>query len=234
MECFFYENLNETQRRITLSELESKHTKALRIKIGEQVLITNGCGLSASGILSAYNKSGNEIEIKNFYQDLNELKQDITLAFGIPDNNDRLDMIVEKCTELGAKELVPLISKTVDVHARNIRSERLNAKSLSAIKQSKRSILPSITEPVFLDDLVKNFDRWDLVILADENGESKFELNNSSKILILTGPEGGFTKYEIDTISNNPNVIKISLSNTRLRAETAAIAALSNIVSRCI
>lgn len=232
MECFYAEHIDSSMNEIYLSLEESKHTKSLRINIDDELLVTNGKGLTAKCKLSKISKEGNLLSIIEFYENFNELNHHITLAIGMIDNNDRFEFIIEKATELGVVEIVPIIthysSKT------KIRHDRMLAKSIAAMKQSKRSVLPDITEPIKLSHIVEKISNFDTVILADENGKNCINVKDKKNILILCGPEGGFSLDEIGEINNNQNVQNIKLSKTRLRTETAAISAISLIVSKLI
>jgi 16S rRNA (uracil1498-N3)-methyltransferase len=228
MECLYISDLVENSDIIILNEAESKHTKSLRLSIGDEVLVTNGDGLSAVCILEEYSKKGNTLKCRNFFRNLNELRYEITLAVGVLDNPDRFEFVIEKAVELGASEIVPIISKFSG--NKHVRYERAIAKSVAALKQSKRSILPIYSEPVYLSQLYDKFDNWDVVILADENGEKKLNLEGMKKILILCGPEGGFSEEEIAIINKSKNIQNVKLGSSRLRSETAAISALSVVV----
>lgn len=225
MECLYISNLNENTEKIQLDEAESKHTKSLRIHVGDRILATNGEGLTALCELDEISKKGNTVRCLEFYNNYNELSIDITIAVGILENSDRFEFIIEKSVELGAKEIVPLITK----HSSDkpVRYERAVSKSIAALKQSKRSILPLYSEPVYLSQLYDKFHNWDCVILADEKGASSLDLKNYKKILIICGPEGGFSDEEILFMYKAENLQKVKIGNSRLRSETAAIGALT-------
>ncbi|MBX3043864.1 MAG: 16S rRNA (uracil(1498)-N(3))-methyltransferase [Candidatus Kapabacteria bacterium] len=228
MECLYISELNEKSTLIKLNSEESKHTKALRISKGDELLVTNGCGLTALCVLEEISKSGNLLRCIDFRKNSNEIGYEITLAAGILDNTDRFEFIIEKAVELGVSEIVPLITKHSG--SKQVRYDRAQSKIIAALKQSKRSNLPTYTDAVYLSDLFGKFDNWDAVILADEKGSNEIRLANCKKILILCGPEGGFSELEIQEINKSNNLNKIKLSSTRLRSETAAIAALSVVL----
>jgi 16S rRNA (uracil1498-N3)-methyltransferase len=228
MECFFAEEFDKSFSTINLSIDESKHTKSLRISIDDEILVTNGKGLTALCRLTQFSKQGNILEVQEFYENFNELSVEITLAVGITENTDRYEFIIEKAVELGVTEIVPLITKYTTVS--KIRYDRAVAKSIAALKQSKRSVLTGISEPVRFNQIVDKLSYWDCVILADEDGAAKLNISESKKIIILCGPEGGFSADEIIGIKQNQNLQTIKLSKTRLRTETAAISAISAVV----
>lgn len=228
MECFFAENFDKTSEIIALNIEESRHTKSLRITLNDEILVTNGNGLTALCKLAEISKNGNTCEIIEFYDNLNELSAEITLAVGITENSDRYEFIIEKATELGVKEIVPLITRYSTV--RQIRYERLVSKSIAALKQSKRSVLPVITQPVRFEDIADNLDLWDTIVLADNNGKNSIMLDKNLKIIIFAGPEGGFSLDELSKILSYSHTQSIRLAPARLRTETAAISAISTVV----
>jgi len=228
MECLFISNLQENTSEFVLTESESKHTKSLRLGIDDDILVTNGIGMTALCRLTGLSKNGNTVKCIEFYHNLNELECEITLATGILENHDRFEILIEKAVELGVKEIVPLITQRSS--DKPVRYERATAKIIAALKQSKRSIMPEFSEAVQLSFLYDNFNLWDKVILADENGSNSINISGAKKILILCGPEGGFSDEELSIIDKADNLQKIKLAGSRLRSETAAIAALSVVV----
>jgi 16S rRNA (uracil1498-N3)-methyltransferase len=230
MECLYISELSEISEVILLNESESKHTKSLRLGLSDKILITNGKGLSAKCELVEINKKGNTIKVIEFFKNYNELECNITIANGVLDNTDRFEFLIEKSVELGVKEIVPLLTQYSS--DKFLRYERAVLKSIAALKQSKRSLLPDISVPVKIDLLIQNLNNWDYVILADENGSNEINVKNNSNILILCGPEGGFSDNEINNICKSSNVQKLKISTARLRSETAAIAALSVTINR--
>lgn len=229
MESLYISELNKSFDHLTLNESESRHTKAMRLGVGDEVLITNGNGLMAKCTLTEISKSGNVVKCNEFFENYNELESEITVAVGILDNTERFEFLIEKSVELGAKVIVPLITKYSS--NKSVRYERANSKIIAALKQSKRSIAPVYSPPISIDKLYDNFDAWDVVVLADENGENTINISKNDKVLILCGPEGGFTDAELSNISKAKNLCKVKLAASRLRSETAAIAALSKVVS---
>lgn len=153
---------------------------------------------------------------------------DIWLLFA-PLKKDNTDFIIQKATELGAKKIIPVITKnTITNH---IKRERFIAQSIEAAEQSRRVDLPEISEAVSLSYVLQHWEEDRALFFMDEtmNGEPIFDAfsKHSGKAAVLCGPEGGFSAEEIENLYNKNYVKGICLGPRILRAETAAVAALS-------
>ena len=141
----------------------------------------------------------------------------------------RIDMVVEKATELGAARLAPVITQRTIVDRLNL--ERLRAHAIEAAEQCERTALPALDEPVKLAALLRQWPAERTLFFADENGGEPFAAAAAgaapAPAAILIGPEGGFTADEAAAIRALPQARPITLGPRILRAETAAIAALS-------
>lgn len=150
---------------------------------------------------------------------------DLWLAFA-PVKKGRVDWLVEKAIELGVARLLPVVTQRTIVGKLNI--ERMRAHIVEAAEQCGRTALAEIDPPVKLDALLKSRDPARALYFADESGgdpaATAFE---PGPALILTGPEGGFTPDEAALVRAAPNSKPISLGPRILRAETAALAAVS-------
>jgi 16S rRNA (uracil1498-N3)-methyltransferase len=147
---------------------------------------------------------------------------DVWLAFA-PVKRAQTDWLVEKATELGAARLIPVITQRTI--AERVKLERLEAIAIEAAEQCGRTRLPEIAEPTALKALL-SMERT--LYFADEaGGEPAAKAFKPGPALILIGPEGGFTEDERAMIRGLPNAVAISLGPRILRAETAALAALS-------
>jgi 16S rRNA (uracil1498-N3)-methyltransferase len=136
------------------------------------------------------------------------------------------DWLIEKATELGVARLMPVVTqRTV---ADRVKIERLRAISIEAAEQCDRTALPRIDEPVKLSALMKDWPADRALLFADETGGAPFSaLASAGSAAILIGPEGGFTDEERAATRALPSVQPVSLGPRILRAETAALAALS-------
>ena len=153
---------------------------------------------------------------------------------------DRFEWAVEKCTELGVAEIVPVVSKRVDEHlavAARKRVERWRRLAVQASEQSRRAAPPAIAEPVKLKDACRTMTSTRLV-LAESGAKLplKAALRDSwtgGTIALAVGPEGGWSKEELDLLFQS-GWLPVTLGNTILRAETAAIAALAVVFSETL
>jgi 16S rRNA (uracil1498-N3)-methyltransferase len=160
-------------------------------------------------------------------QHLREREQvpDLWLVFA-PIKRGRIDWIVEKATELGAGRLVPVITQRTIVD--RTKSDRLLAHMIEAAEQCERTVLPELAEPLKLDSLLRHWPQERTLLFADEQGGKPLvESIIPGPAAILIGPEGGFTDEEREAIRSVPQARPVSLGPRILRAETAAIAALS-------
>jgi 16S rRNA (uracil1498-N3)-methyltransferase len=150
---------------------------------------------------------------------------DVWLAFA-PVKRTQTDWLVEKATELGTARLLPVMTqRTV---AERVRMDRLESIAIEAAEQCGRTRLPEISEPVSLKQLLADWDASRTLYFADEGGgEPVADAFQRGPALILTGPEGGFTDEERGAIRAAPNAVAVSLGPRILRAETAALAALT-------
>jgi 16S rRNA (uracil1498-N3)-methyltransferase len=150
---------------------------------------------------------------------------DVWLAFA-PVKRAQTDWLVEKATELGAARLVPVITQRTI--ADRVKLERLDAIAIEAAEQCGRTRLPEIAEPLGLKSLLDRRDPRRRLYFADEaGGEPAAKSFAAGPAMILVGPEGGFTDEERAAIRAAPNGVAISLGPRILRAETAALAALT-------
>ena len=154
---------------------------------------------------------------------------DVWLAFA-PVKRTQTDWLVEKATELGAARLIPVITQRTNVE--RVKLDRLEAIAIEAAEQCGRTVLPNIAEPLKLATLLKQQGEGRTLYFADENGgDPPATAMKPGPALILTGPEGGFTNEERTAIRAAGNAIPISLGPRILRAETAALAALSTYMA---
>lgn len=150
---------------------------------------------------------------------------DVWLAFA-PVKRAQTDWLVEKATELGAARLIPVMTRRTI--AERVKLERLEAIAIEAAEQCGRTRLPEIDAPMPLPKLLEGGREARTLYFADEGGgEPAATAFRPGPALILTGPEGGFTEEERGLVRGTPKAVPISLGPRILRAETAALAALS-------
>lgn len=155
---------------------------------------------------------------------------DLWLVFA-PIKHGNIDFLAEKATELGVSALVPVFTQNTVASRVNI--ERLKANAIEAAEQSERLTIPEVHEPKKLQEIIANWPKDRKIMLCDESGggESIAEAikneKKDDKWAILIGPEGGFSKDELVMLHKLPYLIAVGLGPRILKADTAAIAAIS-------
>lgn len=214
---------------VEFKESEFKHiTRVMRHTIGDELNCTDGWGNYYKSKISKINKEAVIATIKERKKYQNELKN-IHFCFPRLKSNDRFEFELEKSIELGITNF--LIINTERTIPKGDKMERWNKIALAAMKQSLRTYLPKIE---YLNSLLKvNSFEGDKILLDQKGSESLISYLNtmkktsiSKKIFFIFGPEGGLTKKEIGSIKNSKT---LTLTNNRLRAETAVLAAATAI-----
>jgi len=154
---------------------------------------------------------------------------DLWLAFA-PLKKSRTDFIVEKATEMGVSRLLPVF--TEHTNSARVNAERLAAITVEASEQCDRMSIPDISNPVSFRDLLDVWPEDRLLLVPDETGGGEplkevLAETGDGAAGFLIGPEGGFTVSELDALDKLPFASRIGLGPRILRAETAALAALS-------
>jgi len=197
---------------------------ALRLRAGAELLIFDGQSGEWLARIADLGKRRMTLSVERQTREP-EAVPDVWLAFA-PVKRAQTDWLVEKATELGAARLIPVATqRTV---AERVRIDRLRSIAIEAVEQCGRTRLPDIDDPAPLAKLLDARDPTRRLYFADEaGGERAATAFAPPPALILVGPEGGFTDDERERIRAAPNSIALSLGPRVLRAETAALAALS-------
>jgi len=205
---------------------ESKHlAKVLRIRNGAQIEVTDGKGhLFLCEVISVHQKNTEVQVIEQHYSQKSSTYKHVAIA---PTKNlDRMEWFVEKAVELGVDELSFILCQNSE--RRVLKTERLLKKAISAMKQSGNLHLPKINELQKFSELISKHEAAAkcIAFVDFENQIAlKDQLLKEQHNLVLIGPEGDFTKEEVEQAETN-GFCKVSLGNTRLRTETAGIAAV--------
>jgi len=230
MQLFYNSELEKGASTFTFEKEESKHiVKVLRKKEGDKIFITNGLGcLFESEIILASEKKCEVKITKETFQNPDSFYTHIAVA---PTKmNDRLEWFLEKATEIGIHEITPIICENSE--RKIFKTDRAGKIIQAAMKQSLHYYLPKINEPIALTEFLKKEFKGQKFIAHCEDSERNLFQNENLKnqsILVLIGPEGDFSKKEIDLALKN-EFIPVTLGNTRLRTETAALVATHTIV----
>ena len=162
---------------------------------------------------------------------------DLWLAFA-PIKRGRIDFLAEKAAEIGCSRLLPVITRFTDVS--RVNTERLAANAREAAEQCERLTVPEVAEPIKFANLAETWPAERRLILCAEFGparpiaEALSEIGETPGPLgVMTGPEGGFARSELDALVELPFVTPVSLGPRILRADTAALAALALAQALC-
>lgn len=239
MHKFFTEPENINGSSAVILGDDVKHIyKVLRLAEGEKVILNNCSGREYLAEISEINKKEVSLSIIEELEINNESAVEITLFQGLP-KGQKMDLIVQKGTELGIKEFVPTIMERVDIKLKESfkKLDRLNRIALEASKQSKRSIIPEVKEPEEFENALNLMREADLIIVPYENAqnfgikslvhdlkEKGTDFENIRKIAVVIGPEGGFEESEIEKLKEN-NAYIVTLGKRILRTETAGFTA---------
>lgn len=157
-----------------------------------------------------------------------------TYAFA-PLKQARLDYMVQKAVEMGASRLSPVLTQFTQVNRMNM--DRMRANAIEAAEQCGILALPATDEPVTFQKWLSALPKENAIVFCDEDsdGSPLAELQNkkAGELVVLIGPEGGFSDDERRTLLARENVIRLSLGPRILRADTAAVAALAVVQSAC-
>lgn len=221
---YFYEpQLKLEDIFYTLSENTSKHcVQVLRMKNDTPLLLTNGRGLLAHALLTLPHKNKSQVKIQKVEQHPANTKK-TCIGIGILKNNARLDWFLEKVTELGITEIIPMITDHTEKN--HFRQDRATAILAAAMIQSQQCYIPLLHEPMPFTHVIKQSTYQQRLIAHCENTE-KTELSHISignNVQLLIGPEGDFSTEEIALAEKNA-FRSVALGTNRLRTETAGIA----------
>jgi 16S rRNA (uracil1498-N3)-methyltransferase len=229
MQLFYNSEIKNGDLNFFFDKEESKHiVKVLRKKEGDTIFISNGLGfLFDSEIILASEKKCEVKIVKETFQQPDNFYTHIAVA---PTKmNDRLEWFLEKATEIGIHEITPIICDHSERKVYKIdRAEKIIQ---AAMKQSLHYYLPKINEPISFSQFVKlNFEGQKFIAHCEETDKKSFqnEIKQNEKITIMIGPEGDFSTKEINLAIAN-QFIPVTLGNTRLRTETAALVACHTI-----
>jgi len=229
MQLFYNPSLDNGLKQFSFSPEESKHiVKVLRKKESDILHITNGKGyLFKAEILVADIK---KCKVQIISEDKNIPKRyKLHLVVAPTKMNDRYEWFLEKATEIGVDEITPVICERSE--RKTVKLERMERVIQSAMKQSLQTFLPKLNPPISYTHYMRQNINGLKFIAHCEEGE-KMELKRRvaahKDVTVLIGPEGDFSTSEI-ALAIEKEFVPVSLGNTRLRTETAAIVACSTV-----
>ena len=229
MQLFYNPNIHYATATFAFDKEESKHIiKVLRKKEGDILLVTNGLGYLFTTEIIIASDVKCTVKIVAFEKNDNP-EHYLHLAVAPTKMNERYEWFLEKATEIGIQEITPIICEHSERKVfKTIRFQKIIE---SAMKQSLHCYLPKLNEPVtFKEFIQQNHDGQRFIAHCEDTDKKslKSSLLSNQKVTILIGPEGDFSPNEINWALTK-GFSPVSLGNTRLRTETAAIVACHSV-----
>ena len=234
MPHFFIDSNNKTDNKIIISDADNyRHiARSLRARCGEKLLLIDENQIQYETKISEINSKEVICEIEKSYLSKRDLEFDLYLAQS-PLRSDAQLTIMEKATELGVRGVYPVFTDNCALKVN--KQEKWQKVMFEASKQCERAKIPTCFAPTTFDELLqKDFDK--IIVLAERSTEKSLKqylsenpTKKGERILAIIGPEGGFSQKEFDYFRSK-NLPLISLGDLILKAETAVIVTLGDIV----
>ena len=220
---FFNESLEEKKLINIFGDDYHYLSNVMRCEVGSDIFLFNENNGEYLCRIIEKNKKKLILEVvkKAAYE---KIQNNINLIF-CPPKSHKLDTLIQKCTEIGVRSFIPVISDHTENRKLNLNRIRKIIKE--AVEQSNQLNIPHIFDPISFDQFLNQ--QKDKVFFADIQSDinlSKLKINLKENNSILIGPEGDFSSKELKTLRSNNNFISFSLGKRILRSETAAIASL--------
>lgn len=217
---------DEIGKTYSLDEEESGHcVRVLRYTRGDEILLTNGQGMTYTAVITNPHPKHCEFEVRTAEKQSKHHSNYIHIAIAPTKNVERIEWFVEKCTEIGVDEITPLLCRFSE--RKQLRIDRLQKIILSAAKQSLTPYLPKLNEMTDCTEFIRRTEE-ETRFIAHCYKEDKRDLRNEIKpgksVVVMIGPEGDFSEQEIAEALQH-NFVPVSLGESRLRTETAGIVA---------
>jgi len=230
MHRFFIDHIQGEE--VSLTDTEQLHhlKDVLRLKVNDEVSISDGEGNDYAGVITGIDKRQVEIKVKQV-RSANKTSIKLTVACAIP-KGSRMDEVIDYLTQLGVERIIPMRTERTVVKLDSAKTEarlkRWQKIAQSAAQQSQRSRIPVIEAVTRFEDVILNSQDYDLKLIPNLSGERKpirevVAETRPKDVIVLIGPEGDFTEEEV-TLALSQGFIAVSLGDTVLRVATAAIA----------
>ena len=227
MPRFYVEDIGQT---LTLNEDESRHcVKVLRLAEGDHISVVDGKGKCYECHIDQAHSKHCHVAIDEMREEPPSWGHQIVVAVSPTKNLDRMEWLTEKVTEMGVDKLVPLLCHNSE--RKVLKTERLKKIAVSAMKQSKKSVLPTICEMTPLKDVLEGefegnrfIAYCDMMLPRELRRSFAKEYVPRADTLVLVGPEGDFSPEEVE-LALKKGFVPVSLGESRLRTETAAMVA---------
>lgn len=227
MTLFYVPNLATEH---VLPEEESLHAvKVLRLQAGDKLVVVDGVGGYHIAKITLPHPKRCAFELIESQFEYGKRDYKFHIAIAPTKNMDRLEWFIEKATEIGIDEITPIICRFSE--RKMVKAERLEKIIVSAAKQSVKAYFPKLNPQCTFDELIKNHQATQKFIAHCYDSEKiqlKAEIIPTKDVLVLIGPEGDFSKDEVDKAIKN-GYIPVSLGESRLRTETAGVVACHTV-----
>ncbi len=224
---YLQQELAERAEHVLAPEQAHYLRDVMRLKPGDPLRLFNGEDGEWLGYVGTLTRKVLSVRLERKLEEV-QAPPDIDFIFA-PLKHARLDYMVQKATELGARRLCPVLTQRTIVERVNL--ERMRANAVEAAEQCNLVFVPEVMEPVKLDRLLSAWDTGRALIYCDEkaHGQDTLAALRSLKLpaALLIGPEGGFTPEEREGLRRLPFMTAISLGPRIMRADTAGTAALA-------
>lgn len=237
MNRFFVEGGKIGEELISITQKEDVHhiSKVLRLKEDDLIMVSDNREFEYKGKIISVSTKEIEVKILEKHGFLTEAELRVTLFQGIP-KQGKMEIITQKCTELGIDTIVPVfMERTIVVDKGDYWKKVVRCQSIAeeAAKQSQRGIVPEIRQSTTVEDMLSRLSQFSFVLFSYEEEEEntikavlKSVPEGPKNLAIIIGPEGGFAREEAIRIIENGGT-PVSLGKTILRTETAGIVALA-------
>ena len=238
MHCFYCEEKNVMEQKILITGSDFNHIKnVLRMKIGEELIVCDGTGMEYRCQIKEFLDGEVCLTILEQKKASTELPVRLKLYQGLP-KKDKMELIIQKAVELGAVEIIPVMTKRCIVKLEDEKKEakkieRWQAIAESAGKQSGRGIIPKISHVMSYKEALSKASSEGMSLIPYENANGMSSLKEAVKkavneqvVSVFIGPEGGFEETEVE-LAKEYGVIPVSLGKRILRTETAGFTTLS-------
>ena len=238
MPHFFISSKNVKNEKVLINDVENyRHiAKSLRARVNEKLLLIDENRIQYETRIEEINSKEILCVIEKFYPSQRDLNFDLYLAQS-PLRSDAQLTLVEKATELGVRAIYPIITDNCALNKSMLEKKREKWQKVmyEASKQCERAVVPTCFEPLSLEEVLKkDFDK--ILVLAERSTEISLKeflgqnrIQQGEKVLAIIGPEGGFSQREF-AMFKSYNLPLITLGDLILKAETAVIVTLGNIV----
>lgn len=245
MQRYFIQSEQFGERTVTITGEDAHHiSKVMRSRPGDQFIVSDGVSRDALVELVSIESQMVSAEIVELLEQKGEPWIKVTLVQSLP-KGDKMETVIQKCTEIGAAGFLPFISERTVVQYDGKKEEKRIARwrkiAKEAAEQSHRSVIPAVEAPVSWKELLRQLHDYDLVCICyekEDGGALRDVLHplverklgaKECRIAVVVGPEGGFSEREIQE-AEEAGAVSTSLGKRILRTETAGMAALTCIM----